>query len=196
VFETPCLCVFVHLSMLNKVRRPAQYYRHLLDRELAPLSVADDRVRPLLLQGDGDAGDATVPARQLLPCGEGIAFVHMVSSLPCHWIHSRVGSAYVHRAGSTVVTAAAGSADTAIGTAPADAPMPPLPLPSSLVSQLVVLREDAATYDPSMPAGALDVNGQQLDLRTRNSWLLKLGGVACAGSPWTCCQAPLVQSRL
>jgi hypothetical protein len=67
--------------------------------------------------------------------------------------------------------------------APARAPAPPSPtvaagsgLPSALASQVVVLREDARVDDAAFPVGVLDVNGQQLDLRTKTSWLLKLGG--------------------
>jgi len=52
---------------------------------------------------------------------------------------------------------------------------------SVAMSQLSVLAEDRMSAESSalvLPKGERDVHGQQLDLRTRNSWLLKLGEVA------------------
>ena len=49
---------------------------------------------------------------------------------------------------------------------------------SAALSQLLVLDEDRLQEEASaMPSGVRDVNGQQLDLRSTNSWLLKLGEV-------------------
>ena len=49
---------------------------------------------------------------------------------------------------------------------------------SAALSQLLVLEEDRLKEEAvALPAGARDVNGQQLDLRSTNSWLLKLGEV-------------------
>ena len=49
---------------------------------------------------------------------------------------------------------------------------------SAALSQLLVLDEDRLKEEAlAMPSGARDVNGQQLDLRSTNSWLLKLGEV-------------------
>ena len=46
-----------------------------------------------------------------------------------------------------------------------------------MLSQLPVTSEDTAVESAALPVGLVDVNEQQLDLRTRNSWLLKLGDV-------------------
>ena len=49
---------------------------------------------------------------------------------------------------------------------------------SAEASQQVVTAEDAAEMDPALfPKNVFDVNKQQLDLRQRNSWLLKLGEI-------------------
>ena len=48
---------------------------------------------------------------------------------------------------------------------------------SAALSQLAVLSEDKDVYDMALPLGKRDVHGQQLDLRSSNSWLLKLGEV-------------------
>ena len=52
--------------------------------------------------------------------------------------------------------------------------------PSAAASQLSVLPGDAldaSTAAKHFPAGALDVNGQQVDLRMKHSWTMKLGEV-------------------
>ncbi|KAH8074195.1 short chain dehydrogenase [Aureococcus anophagefferens] len=51
--------------------------------------------------------------------------------------------------------------------------------PASELSQLRVAPEDSeSALGDALPAGAVDVNGQQLDNRTRNSWTLKLRDVS------------------
>lgn len=49
---------------------------------------------------------------------------------------------------------------------------------SALLSQTSLLPEDAVTDRSLLPPGLSDVNGQQLDLRRHNSWLLKLQDVS------------------
>ena len=52
--------------------------------------------------------------------------------------------------------------------------------PSAALSQLELLesdKSDPASEAMHFPPGAVDVNGQQVDLRRRNSWMLKLGEV-------------------
>ncbi len=45
---------------------------------------------------------------------------------------------------------------------------------SAELSQAVLLPEDAVRRDEDLPADRVDVNGQQLDLRTKNSWIMRL----------------------
>jgi len=49
---------------------------------------------------------------------------------------------------------------------------------SAAMTQMVVLPEDVGVSPSILPPGASDVNGQQLDLRTTNSWLLKMDEVS------------------
>lgn len=49
---------------------------------------------------------------------------------------------------------------------------------SAAMSQMIILPEDAGVSDSILPPGVSDINGQQLDLRTNNSWLLKLEEVS------------------
>ena len=52
------------------------------------------------------------------------------------------------------------------------------PVNSAEASQLALLRSDAEVDAAMFPAGRTDVNGQQVDLRPVNSWMLKLGEVS------------------
>ncbi|RHY63294.1 hypothetical protein DYB34_003838 [Aphanomyces astaci] len=53
----------------------------------------------------------------------------------------------------------------------------PSTIPSALKSQVPMLLEDHDMSSSLFPQGRTDVNGQQLDLRTTNSWVLKMGQV-------------------
>ena len=45
---------------------------------------------------------------------------------------------------------------------------------SAAMSQMVLLPEDAGVSDDVLPPGVTDINGHQLDLRSTNSWVLKM----------------------
>jgi NAD(P)-dependent dehydrogenase (short-subunit alcohol dehydrogenase family) len=49
---------------------------------------------------------------------------------------------------------------------------------SAAMSQMVILPEDVGVSDSVLPPGLSDINGQQLDLRSTNSWLLKMEEVS------------------
>ena len=49
---------------------------------------------------------------------------------------------------------------------------------SAAMSQMIILPEDVGVNDDILPPGISDVNGQQLDLRKQNSWLLKMEEVS------------------
>lgn len=49
---------------------------------------------------------------------------------------------------------------------------------SAAMSQMVILPEDVGVSDSVLPPGMTDINGHQLDLRTHNSWLLKMEEVS------------------
>lgn len=49
---------------------------------------------------------------------------------------------------------------------------------SAAMSQMIILPEDAGVSDSILPPGVSDINGQQLDLRTTHSWLLKIEEVS------------------
>lgn len=49
---------------------------------------------------------------------------------------------------------------------------------SAAMSQMIILPEDTGVSDSILPPGVTDINGQQLDLRKTNSWLLKMEEVS------------------
>ena len=49
---------------------------------------------------------------------------------------------------------------------------------SAAMSQMVLLPEDTEVSDALFPPGAIDAHGQQLDLRTVNSWILKMDQIS------------------
>mmetsp|Transcript_8792 Transcript_8792/g.21050 ORF Transcript_8792/g.21050 Transcript_8792/m.21050 type:complete len:723 (-) Transcript_8792:313-2481(-) len=49
---------------------------------------------------------------------------------------------------------------------------------SAAMSQMILLPEDVGVSDEVLPPGVTDINGQQLDLRTTNSWRLKMEEVS------------------
>ncbi len=64
---------------------------------------------------------------------------------------------------------------TATATATATAAMASS---SAEASQMPLIRHDVEVDPALFPAGKKDVNGQQIDLRTTNSWMLKLGEIS------------------
>jgi NAD(P)-dependent dehydrogenase (short-subunit alcohol dehydrogenase family) len=49
---------------------------------------------------------------------------------------------------------------------------------ATALSQMVILPDDVGLSESTLPPGLSDINGQQLDLRTTNSWLLKMEHVS------------------
>mmetsp|Transcript_22694 Transcript_22694/g.40627 ORF Transcript_22694/g.40627 Transcript_22694/m.40627 type:complete len:676 (-) Transcript_22694:20-2047(-) len=49
---------------------------------------------------------------------------------------------------------------------------------SAAMSQMAIVPEDVGVDEKIMPPGLSDINGQQLDLRSNNSWLLKMDQVS------------------
>lgn len=161
--ERFCDCLSQRLEWLDilvnnacqTIRRPAGYYRSLLEGEAltnisnsSPLTL--DSPPPLL-------GKESAAGRQDLgDLGDEAAGAASVAALAQAGVGDLTAEAATGGALSQGVSAAA-------------------------ASQLQVLSDDAlgaAEIEALMPAGELDAHDQQLDLRDRNSWLLKLGEVA------------------
>ena len=173
----PRLDIIVN-NACQTVRRPVSYYAHLLPEERkldALVSAAAGRGKEEG-GGGGDGGDASpaVPpalaahAERVLRDRARVARSENASS-------ASIDASEADETGETSVVPSGTSGDETknllrVGAEDADAFFP---TPAQL-SQLKLVAED----DVSLPAlGALDVNGQQIDLRTNNSWRLKLDEV-------------------
>jgi NAD(P)-dependent dehydrogenase (short-subunit alcohol dehydrogenase family) len=121
---------FIVNNACQTVRRPAGFYRHMLDMETAALERLPEAVQALLGGVDGLRAEALI-------AGEPAAV-----------------------------------ALTADGAGPAGV------VPSAALSQAVLLPEDGDGAGHLFPAGRLDQDLQQLDLRDRNSWRLTLAEVS------------------
>lgn len=82
-------------------------------------------------------------------------------------------------AATAAATARAGAPSTGVGMVVTGSGSVPL-APAPLLSQVSAAPEDALTDMSLFPKGATDVNGQQLDLRRVNSWMLRMHQVSTA----------------
>jgi NAD(P)-dependent dehydrogenase (short-subunit alcohol dehydrogenase family) len=120
---------FIVSNACQTVRRPPEFYRHMMDLETAALERMPASVRALIA---GEGGQSSVGERGLLP-----------------------------------TPAPSGSHGAlALGVAAAQ------------LSQAALLPEDWQPQAELFPAGALDQDLQQVDLRDRNSWRLTLAEVS------------------
>jgi NAD(P)-dependent dehydrogenase (short-subunit alcohol dehydrogenase family) len=133
------------------VRRPARYYAHLIDAEMAPLDAVPAERRRLL--------------RAHAECFGGAG--PTVRSLGLREVGSGVGGCTDPADTTLAPVAAAARRDN------------PACVPSALWCQLPMWSGGSSADDAdAFPVGLHDVNGQQLDLRTTNSWVLRLHEVS------------------
>eukprot|EP00929_Paragymnodinium_shiwhaense_P093585 TRINITY_DN5378_c0_g1_i3.p1 TRINITY_DN5378_c0_g1~~TRINITY_DN5378_c0_g1_i3.p1 ORF type:complete len:644 (-),score=174.50 TRINITY_DN5378_c0_g1_i3:462-2360(-) len=164
----PHLDVIIN-NACQTIRRPAAYYRHLLHGEDAAVfnnALPASRFAMLSLV---DAAASVAPAAEQMAADQGSAAAASFSP------KAGYGSG-----GAAGAPAAPQEADCAISSA---VRLPPEMSAgeSAAMSQLAVLPEDAwgaAEAEAALPGDEYDAHGQQLDLRERNSWLLKLGEVS------------------
>ena len=174
------------------IRRPAAYYAHLMPLELQP-DTWNTEVRRLLADHVSCFGAPAMPppaaesrggapaARLLPPSSAPMADATMTlpptTTMPPTTMPTTVSEAPPATAAAAAV-AALWSAPVA-GLAAAAAT-----IPSALWSQAPLWSAEPGVPQPDegsasqFPVGVVDVNGQQLDTRTTNSWLLKLHEVS------------------
>ena len=164
------------------IRRPAAYYSHLLPLEMAPQSWSRD-VQALLADDRACfAAPAAKHAMRALPPtsptrAEAVEAAADTAPAPpaCAAAVSTAAATTADAAATTAVTASGRGAISATAAAT---------VPSALWSQapLWSAQEHVAQPDEgtaaNFPVGLVDVNGQQIDTRRSNSWLLKLQDVS------------------
>eukprot|EP00814_Leptocylindrus_danicus_P015921 CAMPEP_0116021700 /NCGR_PEP_ID=MMETSP0321-20121206/10549_1 /TAXON_ID=163516 /ORGANISM="Leptocylindrus danicus var. danicus, Strain B650" /LENGTH=645 /DNA_ID=CAMNT_0003492633 /DNA_START=47 /DNA_END=1981 /DNA_ORIENTATION=+ len=151
------------------IRRPVGYYTPAVEREQALYAAAiatEDSDHRLLLEGCVKY-EHVLLKRNNANNANGGAFSMLTSSSN----NNTVNSNNSNDDSNINTTKAAGAAAAGVSH-------------SSLMSQVALLPEDNHNNtnnnndDDVLPKGLSDVNGQQLDLRKHNSWLLKIGDVS------------------
>lgn len=157
------------------VRRPAGFFKHLMDAERQDVKLLPEAQQNMVAHhhefvemresaqalrddGDDEAGTAAGGAGDEASATTGAG-----------------------AEASTTPTPASGADTQAVAGAGGSAGAGAMPARSAEASQMVVLPEDASAAEETLfPKGLTDVNEQQVDLRTTNSWLLKMDQVrAC-----------------
>ena len=195
------LDVLVH-NACQTIRRPVAYYQPLVQREHELWKHGDDvhrrilsgcvefeRARRQLDQMHGPSNPSSLTAPTVVR-ETGIQ-VHAPALLPDNPSVEMGEAAEEHRRG-TSTTAATGAMVRTVAPNDRDhgdnddnmdvalhAPFETTGISrSAAMSQMVLLPEDVGVSDAVLPPGATDVHGQQLDLRTVNSWILKMDQVS------------------
>lgn len=175
------------------VRRPRGYYSPLVKREQELWKDADfvhkalldgcmdfERVRRRLLVVDNTQSDQ---ARQIEHDGikmQDVPLIQMGMDVEKPG-EKRVPGETPLPSTTTQLTPA--NSNSTFGTA-ADKKDTPVPFEttglshSAAMSQLVIVPEDVGVSSSVLPPGLEDINGHQLDLRSHNSWLLKMEDVS------------------
>ena len=151
------------------IRRPAAYYAHLMPAELQP-ALWSTEVRALLVD-NATCFAPPADARRSLPPPDASSDAHVTSA----------ASKAEPVAGPDAATAMARTSAAPMAMMP---PTATAAVPSALWSQAPLWPAEEGVAQPDegsasdFPSGMTDVNGQQLDTRRTNSWLLQLQDVS------------------
>eukprot|EP00977_Amphora_coffeiformis_P001281 scaffold261_cov170-Amphora_coffeaeformis.AAC.29 len=162
------------------VRRPTAYYTPLVEREQELWGKADETHKKRL---DGCREFERV-RRRLVHLQHGVSALHLEGTRP----HDQIGAgsdeddkkmpatdSLVKHAAETVEENDDDDEVQEVKTTPFESEGISH---SAAMSQMVLLPEDAGVSDDVLPPGVTDINGHQLDLRTTNSWVLKMEEVS------------------
>lgn len=145
------------------VRRPAGYYRPMIERERSIWATADDKHRTVL----ADCLAFERIRRQVVLDQQQNSTTHV---LPAPTATNGETSSVEGSASTAVVAGKPEAATTQFETNGISH--------SAAMSQMIILPEDSGVDSDILPPGVSDINGQQLDLRKTNSWLLKMEEVS------------------
>ena len=162
LFQTRQRLDFIINNACQTVRRPPDFYQHMMEQESAPLNGHSEKIRRLLGAYEGLRGYHLLPEASIPVVGQ-------ASRLPS------LGRLALEPGN-------AGETPGATGETPA-------PLESVLssiagithaaaLSQVPLLPEELTGQRALFPEGKLDQDLQQVDLRDRNSWRLTLAEVS------------------
>ncbi|KAI2493113.1 short chain dehydrogenase [Fragilaria crotonensis] len=156
------------------VRRPTGYYLPMLEKEQSLWSAAGD-VHKQLLVGCAEFEDIRrklVIEHTKMPANKSIEYQQEHSLL-----ETEASESTTSQPASDTISAA--MVVETVSEPSVQAPFHSTGIShSSAMSQMIILPEDAGVSDDILPPGVSDINGQQLDLRHTNSWLLKMEEVS------------------
>lgn len=171
------------------IRRPAAYYAHLLPLELEPARWTP-QIQALLADHAAcfaSRADAPAPKPPLLPAAAAPP-AEAPSAVDDGYARPAANGAIAPAVGATAIDAAAtipGALDPTWSVGAACGTGDRAPIPSALWSQAPLwsaegggVRQPDEGSASNFPVGMTDVNGQQLDTRRINSWLLKIEDVS------------------
>jgi len=130
------------------IRRPATYYAPYMRKESTPLESLDAKIRETLQQNDSFASRPGAVAQSAGKAITDTAEACAVTSIKADVVHDK----------DTIVSNSEGTHR----------------LTSAEQSQMHLIAEDSLAGEEVLPVGLVDVNAQQLDLRDRNTWIMKL----------------------
>ena len=159
------------------VRRPGGYYVPMMDKEQTLWSAANDAHRQLLL---GCAEFEDIRRKLVMDHTKGGSTTAPRIEAQ-HDEQSHLGAKTTETTDMTPIPGPISSAIVVetVSEPPVQAPFHSTGIThSAAMSQMIILPEDAGVSDAILPRGVSDINGQQLDLRHTNSWLLKMEEVS------------------
>jgi NAD(P)-dependent dehydrogenase (short-subunit alcohol dehydrogenase family) len=142
---------FIINNACQTVRRPPEFYAHMMESETAALATMPEHVRKLL---PGEFGRNRGPSERMGPTGVDLAGTTSVDGLRRARPFGRAGVGPFGRADVADIAHAA------------------------QLSQVPLLPEELLSQRDLFPEGRLDQDLQQVDLRGRNSWRLLLDEVS------------------
>ncbi len=157
------------------VRRPPAYYSHLVEKEETYHSTTVLKSLPMLTGGEETTSHTTYsPAPSVVN-----TVLENQNRFLCAFYTQQANSSTLLTNGNISESSQSSqSITTSSSTSPA------IPLSSAQMSQLAFLEEEKSshlnplTLQQLFPLGRQDLNNQQVDLRTHNSWTMKLHEVS------------------
>jgi len=162
------------------VRRPTAYYRPAIEKEIQLWKDADDDHRQLLtgcLEFENVRRKLLIDEQKRFPRSAGLQPAFAMSkeavSLPITL------ETETNPKSKEILNVVHDESNAVIKADSLNTPFENTGLShSSAMSQMVILPDDVGVPSSTLPIGFTDINGQQIDLRKTNSWLLKMDQVS------------------
>jgi NAD(P)-dependent dehydrogenase (short-subunit alcohol dehydrogenase family) len=162
------------------VRRPTAYYRPAIEREIQLWKDADESHKQLLrccLEFENVRRKLLLDEQKCFPQSAGLQTTFTVSKEATSLSISMEAETNV--ANEELIKVGLNTDQAVTKADSVNAPFESTGLShSTAMSQMVILPDDVGVPSSILPMGFTDINGQQIDLRKTNSWLLKLDQVS------------------